>query len=155
MPTYGQINSSNVLIGISHLSGTVDAPHMILIEGDAPEIGSTWTGSEWTAPIPVEPEPTAPIPSLYAIAQLLIDAGAVTSITPSAHISGAFPVDVGVYWVFFAEPLPDANYMVLCYNHGHSVHVSEQYEDFFVITATSGGVPSDPQCISVEVKRVV
>lgn len=61
MPTYAQINSSNVLIGISHLSGTVDAPHMILIEGDAPEIGSTWTGSVWTPPPPPEPAPLPPL----------------------------------------------------------------------------------------------
>ncbi len=61
MPTYGQINSINVIIGISRLSGPVDAPHMILIEGDAPEIGSTWTGSEWTAPPPPEPAPLPPL----------------------------------------------------------------------------------------------
>lgn len=61
MPTYGQINSSNVLIGISRLSGTVDAPHMILIDGEVPEIGSTWTGSVWTAPPPPEPAPLPPL----------------------------------------------------------------------------------------------
>lgn len=61
MPTYGQINSSNVLIGISRLSGAVNAPHMILITGGDPVIGSTWTGSAWTAPPTPEPAPLPPL----------------------------------------------------------------------------------------------
>ena len=101
---------------------------------------------------PQEPAPAVPI--IYAIAHLTITDGAVSAVTPSARIGGAFYIDVGIYWVFFAEPQPDDNYIPLCYNHGHSVFVSERYEDFFVISATLDGVPSDPPSITVEIKRV-
>ena len=101
-----------------------------------------------------EPEPVEAIPQIYAIAHMTIEEGAISSITPSARIGGAFHIDVGVYWVFFASPQPDADYIPLCYNHSHDVTVSERYEDFFVVTAELDGLPSDPPSFSVEIKRV-
>lgn len=104
----------------------------------------------------VEPdvEPPALAPLIYAIAHLTVDSGAISSITPSARIGGAFYIDVGVYWVFFATPQPDTEYIPLCYNHSHNVTVSDRYEDFFVVTAELDGLPSDPPSFSVEIKRV-
>ncbi len=99
------------------------------------------------------PTPEA-TPQVYAIAHMTIEDGAISSITPSARIGGAFYIDTGVYWVFFANPQPDTDYIPLCYNHSHDVTVSERYEDFFVVTAELDGLPSDPPSFSVEIKRV-
>lgn len=94
-------------------------------------------------------------PELYALATITIENEAVSSIVPAAQLAGGFRLDVGVYWVFFAEIQPSTNYQVLCFNHATRVYVSEQYEDFFVITAELDGVPSDPASISIQVTRVV
>lgn len=94
------------------------------------------------------------LPSIHAIADIYISEGSVSFVTTSAGIGGAFYIDVGTYWVFFSAMQPDTAYMPLCYNHNHTVFVSEKYEDFFVVTALYEGVPSDPVSLSVEVKRV-
>jgi len=93
-------------------------------------------------------------PELYALADFSIQDGSISSVSTSAQISAIFYIEVGTYWVFFAEPQSNTNYVPLCYNHNHTVFVSEKTEDFFVVSALSGGVPSDPMSLSVEVKRV-
>lgn len=95
-----------------------------------------------------------PFPELYALADVSIEDGAIISVSTSAQISAVFYIDTGTYWVFFAETQPNTNYIPLCYNHNHTVFVSEKTEDFFVVSALSGGIPSDPVSLSVEVKRV-
>lgn len=49
---YAQINDENVVIGVSHLSGEVEADNMILIADLEVELGSTYnrTRGEFTAP---------------------------------------------------------------------------------------------------------
>lgn len=103
-----------------------------------------------------QPEPISQesYPSLYAIADIIISNGSISSVNVSAKISAVFYIDVGTYWVFFAETQPNTNYIPLCYNHNHTVFVSEKTEDFFVVSALSDGIPSDPSSLSVEVKRV-
>lgn len=113
-----------------------------------------WDGSNFVVYNPPDPGPLPSVPQLYALADISISDGAITSVTTSAQISAVFYIDTGTYWVFFAETQPSTNYIPLCYNHNHTVFVSEKTEDFFVVSALSGGVASDPSSISVEVKRV-
>jgi hypothetical protein len=49
---YAQINEDGICIGVSDLSGEVNAAHMIPIGPDGNPIGHTWTGGEWIAPPP-------------------------------------------------------------------------------------------------------
>lgn len=58
MPSYAQL-SGNVVVGISDLSGAVDAPHMILIEGTPPVPGSIYEGGVFTPPLPLPPDADA------------------------------------------------------------------------------------------------
>lgn len=113
-----------------------------------------WVDGALTTYEPPPPPIPVQIPELYAIADISIADGAITSVTTSAQISAVFYIDVGTYWVFFAESQPNTNYIPLCYNHNHTVFVSEKTDDFFVVSALSGGIPSDPVSLSVEVKRV-
>lgn len=113
-----------------------------------------WNGSDFVVYTPPDPGPPPSTPELYAIADISIADGAITSVTTSAQISAVFYIDVGTYWVFFAESQANTNYIPLCYNHNHTVFVSEKTEDFFVVSALAGGVASDPMSLSVEVKRV-
>jgi hypothetical protein len=54
---YAQINSENICICVSQLSGPVDLPNMIPIESeDSSLCGKMWTGSEWIDPPEPEPE---------------------------------------------------------------------------------------------------
>lgn len=91
---------------------------------------------------------------IYALANLTIEEGEITDITPSMRITGAFAVEEGEFWVFFEEPQEDLNYIPLCYNHGHTVFVSERSLDYFVVSSRLNGVPANPQNISIEIKRV-
>lgn len=134
-------------------AGYVEAPEQPEYDPATHSLG--WDGEGWTlTELPPPPDPEPPAPFLYAIANLAIDGGQVESIAPFARLAGAFYIDVGVYWVFFNEPQPNTDYLPLCYNHNHSVFVSEKYEDFFVINAEADGIPSDPPLITVEIKRV-
>ncbi|MCA0341117.1 MAG: hypothetical protein LCH99_15500 [Proteobacteria bacterium] len=94
-------------------------------------------------------------PQLYALATMTIADEAVSAIVPSTQLAGGFRLDTGIYWVFFAEPQPNTQYQVLCFNHASKVYVSERYEDYFVITAEADGVPTDPGNICIQITRVV
>lgn len=53
---YAQIDANGIVLAVSDLSGTIDAPHMIPIGADVNVIGRQWTGSEFVVPEP-PPEP--------------------------------------------------------------------------------------------------
>lgn len=52
---YAQIDDNGICIGVSDLSGEVDAPHMIPIGPEDNPIGHTWENGEWIAPPPPPP----------------------------------------------------------------------------------------------------
>lgn len=55
MMRYAQINEDGICIGVSDLSGEVDAPHMIPIGPEDNPMGHTWDGSGWLQPVPPPP----------------------------------------------------------------------------------------------------
>lgn len=76
MFNYAQLNQDNVVIGISQLSGEVDADNMILINDLDVKLGSTYdrVTSEFTAPVISEPTPIEPLPTLEEMqAQTLLN----------------------------------------------------------------------------------
>ncbi|KQZ49708.1 hypothetical protein ASD54_12275 [Rhizobium sp. Root149] len=97
-------------------------------------------------------------PLLFAAGTITFEDGEVTSITGNWNwkISACFRADVGVYYVFFTEPLPDDDYMAKAWDGGKSCFISkdEQFPDYFIITVKDlAGDPSDASTISVEVIR--
>lgn len=58
---YAAIDYNGYIIGISHLSGKVSEPNMILIDEDFDPTNKKWNGTSWESyipPEPPEPEPT-------------------------------------------------------------------------------------------------
>lgn len=57
---YAQIDENNICIGVSQLSGKVNAPNMILLESqDASLLGKKYNSGTWEdVPAPEPPEPT-------------------------------------------------------------------------------------------------
>lgn len=94
-------------------------------------------------------------PAFYAVAQLTIANGSIEGIGVSSRFAAAMYLDVGMYILFFATPLPDASYLAKAYDAGARVSVAERSTDYILITATDDvGVPTDPAEISVEIIRV-
>jgi hypothetical protein len=58
--TYAQINGAGVCVGLLETSGSINAPHMIAVEGyDLTLIGKRWTGTAWEAVTQTEAEAAA------------------------------------------------------------------------------------------------
>jgi hypothetical protein len=97
-------------------------------------------------------------PYLFAAGTITFEDGEVTSIVGNWNwrISACFRADIGLYYVFFAEPLPDTDYMAKAWDGAKSCFITrdEQFEDFFIITVKDlTGAPSDASSINVEVIR--
>lgn len=109
------------------------------ILGDAPPPGSS---------------PSEPV--LYAAAQLLVQDGDVSGIGINSRFAGAFWGDVGKYYVFFGEPQPDTDYMVMASAGPCQAYVlpSDKAEDFFIITVTDqAGQPLDAEAVNISIVR--
>ncbi|HBC94312.1 MAG TPA: hypothetical protein DCZ10_15795 [Pelotomaculum sp.] len=58
---YAQLNENNICIGVSQLSGTVEAPNMIQIDTiDTDKIWRKYENGQWSAE-KYEPQSTAPL----------------------------------------------------------------------------------------------
>lgn len=99
-----------------------------------------------------------PAPQLYAVSQIRVSNGEVSSVDVSSRLSGVMRIDVGVYAIFFAEPMPDTSYLALGYNGGEYrcfVRSEEKFEDYLIMNAVDlAGIPADPSSISLEIKRI-
>lgn len=101
------------------------------------------------------PTPADPNPFLYAAALLSISAGEVGGIGVNSRFSAALYADTGLYYLFFAQPQDDVNYLAKAYDEGAQVDVIEKSTDYIAIQARDGnGDPFDPAEISVEIIRV-
>lgn len=135
------------------------------IEPPAANEGHTveWDGDNWAqVPVPPDPDPEPYIPAtpaLIATAMIGMTEGVISSVSVSAALAGIMQFGVGEYWAFFTESQPDTDYMVLAYNGGtHLTGVAtiDKAGTHFVIRATDfAGNPDDPDCVNVEVKRVI
>lgn len=105
---------------------------------------------------PEELNPTPPArPYLYAVAKLGITPGEITGIEVASKFSAALYLDVGFYFVFFAESQPDTSYLANAYDATTKVGVTDKQLDYIVIEARdASGEPTDPAEISIEIIRV-
>lgn len=107
---------------------------------------------------PMEPDPPTPTPVLYAAAQLQIVGGDITGIGINSRFAAAFWADVGKYYVFFLEPLPDTSYMVMATAGPCNAYVLEEDKatDFFIITVTNAaGEPTDASSVNISIVRAI
>jgi hypothetical protein len=108
--------------------------------------------------LPAPSDEAPPQPQLYAIAQLVISGNDIYAVDVSTKLSAVIRIDVGMYGVFFTEPMPDAGYLALAYNGGGYrcfVKSEDKFEDYLILYAVDlEGNPSDPAAISLEIKRV-
>lgn len=98
MKTYAQINNEGVCIGVSELSGEVDAPHMIPIGPDENPIACTWTGSDWLQPAPTPPSYRA-IDKVEAMGLIR----AVTGMTPAEELAFRDDENLALFWRIWRE----------------------------------------------------
>lgn len=95
-------------------------------------------------------------PELYAAAQLLVQDGDVSGIGINSRFAGAFWGDVGKYYVFFGEPQPDTDYMVMASAGPWRAYVltSDKTEDMFVVTVVdTAGEPADAEAVNIQILR--
>lgn len=127
------------------------------VDGLNIEMSPEEEASFWASTMIAEPPPPS-LPQVYAIAQILIQGDEVTAVDTSSRLSGAFRLDVGCYLVFFAEPMPDTNYLALAYDGGSFrcfIRAEDKDVSSLIVNAVNlAGIPADPECISLEIKRI-
>lgn len=158
MPRYAQIDANGVCIGISSLSGEVDAPNLIPLQPDQSPTGQRWQNGEWVDEPQPEPEQQPSTPVLYAAAQLQIVDYDVTGIEINSKLGGAFWADTGKYIVFFAETQPDTSYMVQASAGPLNAYVlpADKLEDFFTVTVTdAAGQPAEADFVNLSIVRAM
>lgn len=124
--------------------------------------GPGWTADgEGFAPPPSEPAVTIDVPkapSLYAVAMLGVSDCQISGIELASRFSAALWMDVGLYYIFFAETQPDTAYIAKAYRDGDEVlRVVEKAADYIVVTAIAGpgGAAVDPPDLTIEIIRIV
>lgn len=155
---YAQINSDNICMGVSDLSGEIDSPNMVpLVEEEGENVvGWTWSGTTWINPPAPPEEQDFFTPQLYAAAQIRIDGEDISGLSMNARFAGAFRGDIGKYYVYFAETLPEVDYLAKAWDGLCRAYVmaEDQFADYFVVTVVDqAGVPSDPSSINIEITR--
>jgi hypothetical protein len=135
-------------------AGYVEAPSQPTYDPSQKTLG--WDGVNWTLTDSVPPvvEPTPP--ALYAAGQLQITDMEVTGLEVNSRFGGAFWVDTGTYIVFFADPQPDTDYIVMATAGPFTAYVTptEKYEDFFTLTViNSAGQPTDADFVNLSILR--
>lgn len=132
-------------------AGKVEASRVL--GGDATPV---WTVTYVNAPPPPVYDPHGLIATLKGA----IDGdGGVGGVDNATGLQAAMELQPGVYWFFFAQALPDANYIV---QPGYTdsdlifdLKSTDQEPDFVEVTAVdrATGEPARPACISVTVFR--
>jgi hypothetical protein len=96
------------------------------------------------------------IGSVAGMAELTINGDMIEGVESSVNIGAAFPLDVNVFWFFFAQPQPDTKYLAFVQAPGCNVYVTIREADFFEITVTdrATGEPVAPTSLSISIQRV-
>ncbi len=106
-----------------------------------------------------EPPIIPKVPTTIATAKLSISEGEISGFTVDSAISGGFQIDTGKFWMFFASPFGDADYIVNVFDGGLFrcyVQPDDYAPDSFVVTTTDlSGNPADPTCISIIIMKAI
>jgi hypothetical protein len=97
-------------------------------------------------------------PSLYAVGQIAVADGEISGFDINSKFAGGFVLDVGSYYILFAEIQPDTSYLAKAYDGGlvrAFVEQANKFEDGFIITVIdAAGDPVDVPNLSLEIIRV-
>lgn len=134
---------------------TVPVDYTLFRQPDDGPVGFVANGGVIGEYVPPEPVPVTPTPFIWAVGQFEITPGEITGIDTAVNFSAALYLDVGLYYLFFNQTLPNTSFLAKAYDAATVVRVSEKGSDYIAVTATdSAGVPTDPSEISVEIIRV-
>ena len=112
---------------------------------------------DWTRLIkPGQQQAVAAIgtPRLIATGVFAIADGMMSGMETAVGISAAFAMGPGSYWIFFTETQPNLAYSYNVSASSGQINVTTRDTSFIEVTATDGGVPTDPVEISIQVARV-
>lgn len=99
--------------------------------------------------------PIQPTPSLLACGVFTVADGWVESIGAASGIAMVFPVEPGMFWLFFTEPQPDLSYATYVSCSQGQINVSTRTLDYVELCVKEGGAPIDPAEFSVNIVRSV
>ncbi|MEO3389508.1 hypothetical protein [Mesorhizobium sp. CAU 1741] len=106
--------------------------------------------------VPPEPEPvppSPPVPSIVASGVFTISNGWIEAVGAASGIGMAFPIDVGIYWLFFSDAQPDLSYATYVSASSGQINISSRSTDYVELCVTDGGVPVDPSEFSINIVR--
>jgi hypothetical protein len=137
--------------------GSVEVDEATFREAIAKQGRVKWDGSKLIdlPPLP-PPPPPPPVARLAAIADLAVEADVVSGIETSTGFGFAMPLDTGLYWVFFAEPMADTAYFATVQAPGFYADVTYPLNpDYLEITVTdrASGAPANPGRLLISVMR--
>lgn len=133
----------------------VPADHVVFRQPEHGPVGFLANGGVIGDYVPPETPSAAPAPYLWGVGQFGISPGEITGIETSVKFLAGLYLDVGLYYLYFSETLPDTSYLAKAYDAATVVRVSEKGTDYIAVSATdAGGAPVDPSEISVEIIRV-
>lgn len=132
--------------GRLHIRPTSDDPHYVALWEDEAEIA----GYE----PPPAPEPAIPVPTLIGAELLTITGGEITGFRNALALG--FPVDVGDYYLFFAQEFADLAYSYAIAASGHAASVVERETTHLRVQVRDGaGAPVDPTELSIQLYRTL
>lgn len=97
-----------------------------------------------------------PVPAVTAMAELKIVGEDIEGVATSCNVAAAVMLDVGLFWIFFNRPEPDAEYLAFVQSPGYTVDVMHREPDYFEVAVTnrSTNEPATPERFSISVQRV-
>lgn len=109
--------------------------------------------------VPVEEQAPIRTPTTIAMAKLTISELGVEGIGVDSAFAGAFQMGTGSFFVFFATPQPDTDYIVNAFDGGLIrcyVKAEDYGTDAFTVTTTDlSDNPVDPATLSIIVIRAI
>lgn len=95
-------------------------------------------------------------PHIFAMGRFSVGAWEIGAISATMGIAGATMMDIGVYWIDFAEAQPNDDYIAMASDRDKSVTVTERYPEFCVVECTDmAGNPADPAEFVIQLTRVI
>lgn len=95
-------------------------------------------------------------PHIFAMGRFSVGEWEISAISATMGIAGATLMDTGVYWIDFAEPQPDTDYIAIASDREKSVTVTERYESFCVVECTDlAGLPANPSEFVIQLTKVI
>jgi len=95
-------------------------------------------------------------PHIFAMGRFSVGDWEIGAISATMGIAGATMMDIGVYWIDFAEAQPNDDYIAIASDRDKSVTVTERYPEFCVVECMDMlGDRADPAEFVIQLTRVI